>query len=134
MRQGVRQRLAAAGIFGSTVVGRPAGKAMGIRQQITVIALALGLGGCVASKAPLFDPASAVTPVAAGSFEIQEEKGGTWTRSSTGTLALEGQVYAWKVDDDEETQRFSLYDVGGGYFVIMHPGGGRADTIFFSFM
>jgi hypothetical protein len=104
---------------------------MGIRQQITVIALALGLGGCVASKAPLFDPASAVTPVAAGSFEIQEEKGGTWTRSSTGTLALEGQVYAWKVDDDEKTQRFSLYDVGGGYFVVMTPSEG-SQPIYYS--
>ncbi|HXL68400.1 MAG TPA: hypothetical protein VN930_06530 [Xanthobacteraceae bacterium] len=94
---------------------------MGIHQQITVIALALGLAGCVASKAPLFDPASAVTPVAAGRFEIQEEKGGTWTRSGTGALKLEGRVYTWKVDDDEKIQRFSLHDVGGGYFVLMTP-------------
>src|ERR1700730_10579697 len=112
MRQGVRQRLAAAGIFGSTVVGRPAGKAMGIRQQITVIALALSLGGCVASKAPLFDPASAVTPAAAGGFEIQEEKGGTWTRSGTGALTAGGRGYSWKGDGDEKAQRFSLFDVG----------------------
>jgi hypothetical protein len=94
---------------------------MGIRQQITVIALALGLSGCVASKAPLFEPASAVTPVAAGNFEIQEEKGGTWTKSGSGTLKLKGKVYTWKVDDDEKLQRFGLHDAGGGYFVAMVP-------------
>lgn len=94
---------------------------MGIRQQITIIALALGLSGCVASKAPLFDPASAVTPVAAGRFEIQEEKLGTWTKNGAGTLTLEGSTYQWKVDDDDKVQRFSLYDAGGGYFVLMTP-------------
>ena len=97
---------------------------MGIRQQITVIALALGLCGCVASKAPLFDAASAVTPAAAGRFEVQEEKNGTWTKSGAGTLTLEGNTYQWKVDDDDKLQRFSLYDVGGGYFVLMTPSEG----------
>lgn len=94
---------------------------MGIRQQITVITLALGLGGCVASKAPLFEPASAVTPVAAGRFEIQEEKGGTWTKSGSGMLTLEGRAYTWKVDDDDKLQRFSLHDAGNGYLVAMAP-------------
>jgi hypothetical protein len=94
---------------------------MGIHQQITVIALAFGLAGCIASKAPLFDPASAVTPAAVGRFEVQEEKLGTWTKNGAGTLKLEGNIYQWKIDDDEKVQRFSLYDVGGGYFVVMTP-------------
>ena len=94
---------------------------MGIRQQITVIVLAMALSGCIASKAPLFDPASAVTPVATGAFEIQEEKGGTWTRSGAGTLKLDGRIYTWKVDDDEKMQRFSLHDAGNGYFVAATP-------------
>jgi hypothetical protein len=99
---------------------------MGIRQHITVIALALSVSGCIASKAPLFEAASAVTPAAAGQFEIQEEKGGTWTRSGTGTLTLEGPVYTWKVADDEKVQKFTLHAVGDGYFVAMAPQEGGA--------
>jgi hypothetical protein len=93
---------------------------MGIRH-VTVITLALAASGCVASKAPLFDLGNAVTPAAAGRYEIQEEKGGAWTQSGTGTLTLEGRVYTWKVADEDKVQRFTLYDAGGGYFVAAAP-------------
>jgi hypothetical protein len=106
---------------------------MKIRQQAMVIAVAIGLGGCVASKAPLFDPASAVTPAAAGRFEIQEEKLGTWTKNGAGTLKLEGNIYQWKVDDDDKVQRFSVFAAGGGYFVGMTPQEGAQPIYYWLF-
>jgi hypothetical protein len=90
-------------------------------RNLMVIAAALGLCGCVASKAPLFDAAGGATPVAAGRFEVQEDVGGKWSKNGIGTLALEGRVYTWKVDGDDKTQRFTLHDAGNGYFVIMTP-------------
>jgi hypothetical protein len=94
---------------------------MRIRPPVGIIVVALTLAGCIASKAPLFDAASTVTPVAAGRFEVQEENAGKWVKRDAGTLKLEGRVYQWKVDSEEGVQRFSLYDVGEGYFIAAAP-------------
>ena len=80
--------------------------------------LALGLGGCVVSERPLFDPLASITPAPAGRYEQQELKGGRWVKARQGTLKIEGRSYSWKPDDEKEPAGFSLFRAGLSTFTV----------------
>jgi hypothetical protein len=77
----------------------------------------LTLTGCLESKKPLFDEASAVTPAKAGRYQEQERKQDGWLKRLTGTLTIEARSYTWKPDDKEGIDLFTLHDIGGGFYV-----------------
>jgi hypothetical protein len=79
--------------------------------------LALALSACLNSKQPLFDQAKAVTPVPPARYEELENQYGNWAKKLAGTLTLQGQTYGWQPDDEEGQTRFTLYDIGGGFYV-----------------
>ena len=87
-------------------------------RPAALAALAMLLAGCLVSEKPLFDATTAVTPIAAGRHEKQQMEEGRWSNVKLGTLKLEGRLYQWKVDDEEEVSRFSLYSVGKDSFVV----------------
>jgi hypothetical protein len=79
--------------------------------------LSLALSACLESKLPLFDETKAVTPAPPGRYEETVNKYGKPEKKQTGTLALVDRTYSWKVDDEEGATYFTLYDIGGGFFV-----------------
>jgi hypothetical protein len=79
--------------------------------------IALMLAGCLQSRMPLFDEAKAVTPAAAGRYAQEDNKYGNWVRKQAGTLSIENRSYSWKVDDEQGATFFTLYDIGGGFYV-----------------
>ena len=80
--------------------------------------LALGLGGCVFSERPLFDPAAAVTPAPAGRYEQQELIAGRWTKQREGAIKIEGRTYSWKPDNETEPAGFSVFPAGKDRFTV----------------
>ena len=79
--------------------------------------LALVLSACLDSRQPLFDQAKAVTPAPPGRYEELDNQYGSWTKKLAGTLTLQGQSYGWQPDDEAGPTRFTLYDIGGGFYV-----------------
>lgn len=79
---------------------------------------ALVLAGCVVSEKPLFDPLSAVTPVAAGRYEQQELRDGKWVTLRAGSLGLAGRTYEWKPDGEKDAPRFTVHEAGSEYFTL----------------
>src|SRR5260221_9178875 len=82
-----------------------------------VTMLALFLGGCISSKIPLFDEASAVTPVPAGRYDELKNNNGNWIKRGTGALRLDARNYSWKEDRAVSEQLFALFDIGNGFYV-----------------
>ena len=64
----------------------------------TVTASTFLLCGCVLSKIPLFDEASAVTPAPAGRYDELKNNNGNWIKRGSGTLRLDARNYGWKED------------------------------------
>jgi hypothetical protein len=96
--------------------------------------LAAAVTGCVVSEQPLFPAESAVTPLAAGRFEEQENKGvaeqkvGPWQKVGTGSISLSGKTYATKLDPRDSAPNpemtagtFTLFGIGGGFFAAVGP-------------
>jgi hypothetical protein len=100
-----------------------AGNQYGWRVSAVLIALAIGLAGCIVSKGALFDPATAVTPLHAGSYLRQEYVVGNWLTKETGALGIEGKTYVWTTNPDSDVpilgRKFTIHDIGGGLFAGM---------------
>lgn len=90
-----------------------------IRPAFLVLLALMGLflTACLQSRLPLFDEAKAVTPAPASRYEEQENKYGNWVKKRTGTLTIENRSYNWKVDDQQGADFFTLYDLGGGFYI-----------------
>jgi hypothetical protein len=82
-----------------------------------VISLAILASSCVISKQPLFDPATAATPVAGGDFAEEQNKDGRWIRNATVKLVQEGRVYRIEYGKDGKTYRLTFQDIGSGFYV-----------------
>jgi hypothetical protein len=76
------------------------------------IAVSFLLCGCIASKAPLFDPSKATTSVPTGEYAVQSLVYGGRAQSTV-TLKISGNVYYWKGGHP-----FRLFEVGDGFIVV----------------
>ena len=63
------------------------------------------------------DEAKAVTPAPAGRYEEQENKYGNWVKKRAGVLTIESRSYNWKADEQQGADFFTLYDLGGGFYI-----------------
>jgi hypothetical protein len=108
--------------------------------------LAAAVAGCVVSDQPLFPAESAVTPLAAGRFEEQENKGvaehkvGPWQKVGTGSISLSGKTYTTKMDPRDSAPNpqttagtFTLFDIGGGFFAAVGPNTKASDPFKYSY-
>jgi hypothetical protein len=80
------------------------------------------LSGCISSKGALFDPSKGVKPLSAGRYQQQDYVVGNWVNRTLGQLKIDGSKYTWseKLDDEtDEGRKFTLHDIGGGFFVTM---------------
>jgi hypothetical protein len=100
---------------------------LALLRVFMLVVLAMVITGCVVSEQPLFPAESAVTALAAGRFEEQDNRGaaehkvGPWQKAGTGSLTLSDKTYTTKLDPKDNTPNpqgstFTLFDIGGGFF------------------
>jgi hypothetical protein len=93
-------------------------------RTAVAISLMILASSCVTSKQSLFDPTTAATPVAGGSFAEEENKDGHWIRNATVKLVQDGRTYRLESEKEGKTYKydFTLHDAGNGFYVAVAAG------------
>lgn len=98
-----------------------------VLRSLAVATFSLVLTACIISPQALFDEASAITPLATGSYEeqVRDSDGGFFAEAIV-TLERDGLVYTLTGDDGRDPVSFTLHDGDDGLIIAMAVEEGEA--------
>jgi hypothetical protein len=107
-------------------------KAASVFRAVLALAAVIAVSACMTSQRPLFDTASAVTPLAAGtygSFERQDDN--SYKRDATITIERGGNGYDF-INEEKKATSITLYELRPDTFVGQAKGN-RGDYAYLVF-